>query len=383
MQNLALQTQKTCRGLTSLKLSHFRCYSNLALNLTEQPVVLTGENGAGKTNILEAISFLIPGRGLRRAKLTEIVQQGSQQPWAVATTLSQGNYSTAIGTGLETLEEGTERRVVKIDGKKISGQAPLAQHLNITWLTPQMDRLFTEGASGRRKFLDRLVYGFDPTHAQRVNQYEQALRERRKLLQERRMDPYWLNGLEDTIASHGIAILVARKHVVDELTLALREAEDHFPQATLFMEGVLETFLDTHSALETEDYFRKKLAETRNLEAETGSTPLGAHKSDLIVIFTPKGQKAAFCSTGEQKVLLLSIIMAASRLLSARKHSTPLLLLDEVIAHLDVARRSALFQVLVNLNMQVWLTGTDAVLFEELKDHAQFFHVQAGMVREI
>lgn len=383
MNHPALISTENPRGLTSLKLSHFRCYPHLSLNLSGAPVVLTGANGAGKTNILEALSFLIPGRGLRRAKLTDVVRQGSAEPWAIATTLSQGDYTTAIGTGLETLDQGSERRVVKIDGKKVSVQAPLTQHLNITWLTPQMDRLFSEGASGRRKFTDRLVYGFDPGHAQRVNQYEQAVRERRRLLQERRFDPYWLNGLEETIASQGIAILVARQQMMEELTVALGQADDHFPQAELYMDGELEEFLKSHSALEAEDYFKKKLAEGRFLEAETGSTPLGPHKSDLTVIFSPKGQKAALCSTGEQKALLLSIIMAASRLLSARKNSVPLLLLDEVIAHLDISRRSALFHALISLNMQVWLTGTDAALFQELQGNAQFFHVHAATVQEM
>ncbi|MEB3701955.1 DNA replication and repair protein RecF [Candidatus Bealeia paramacronuclearis] len=371
------------RGLTSLKLTHFRCYASLALNLNGGPVILTGANGAGKTNILEAVSFFIPGRGLRRAKLKDVVQQGQTQSWAVSAILHQGDYPLTLGTGLEALEGHSERRVVKIDGKKISGQAPLTQHLNITWLTPQMDRLFSDGASQRRKFLDRLVYGFDPGHAGRVNQYEHALRERRKLLIDRRFDPFWLGGLEETIVSQGVAILVARYTVVRELNIALQEGDTYFPEATLFLEGELESFLETHSALETEDYYKKRLMETRRLESETGSTPLGPHKSDLVVIFTPKGQHAAFCSTGEQKALLLSIIMASSRLLSARKNSTPLLLLDEVIAHLDISRRSALFHALISLNMQVWLTGTDAALFAELQGSAQFFQVHAAQVQEM
>ena len=383
MNHPAFISAENPRGLTSLKLSHFRCYSHLSLSLSGAPVVLTGANGAGKTNILEALSFLIPGRGFRRSKLIDIVHKGSGEPWGIATTLSNGAYTTAIGTGIEALDQGAERRVVKIDGKKVSGQASLAQHLNITWLTPHMDRLFSEGASGRRKFTDRLVYGFDPGHAQRVNQYEQALRERRRLLQERNFDQYWLNGLEETIASQGIAILVARQLMVEELTVALQQANDHFPQAELFMEGELEEFLKSHSALDAEDYFRKKLSGGRFLEAETGLTPLGPHKSDLTVIFSPKKQEAAFCSTGEQKALLLSIIMAASRLLSARKKSVPLLLLDEVIAHLDISRRSALFHALISLNMQVWLTGTDATLFNELQGNAQFFRVHAATVQEI
>ncbi len=361
------------RGVEKLQLSHFRSYETFNLSLDLTPVVLTGPNGVGKTNLLEAISFLIPGRGLRRARLSEIKKQGSQEPWSLSYHLKDGEGDLQIGTGQDPESPTSERRLTKINGEKAKNQSILAEWVSMVWLTPQMDRLFLDGPSERRRFLDRLVYGFDPTHASRLSRYEKALRERNLLLRQGRYDSHWLEGLEDILVNEGMAITVSRREVVGQLISVLKSQDHSFPQADLSLEGNLETLLQTHSSLEVEEEMRKVLRQNRDQDRLTGRTSLGAHRSDLFVVYPDKNQAASLCSTGEQKALLLSIVMASARLLSARTGAIPLLLLDEVVAHLDKGRRTALFEAILQLKMQVWLTGTDVSLFEELQGDAQFF----------
>jgi DNA replication and repair protein RecF len=366
-----------------LSVSDFRCYAGLRIEVDACPVVLTGANGAGKTNLLEAISFLSPGRGLRRARLSEVTRRPASAPWAVAANISGPEGAIDIGTGLaasDGADEAGERRVVKLDGELVSGPSQLAEITSVSWLTPQMDRLFVEGASGRRRFLDRLVFGLDPLHARRVAAYEKAMRERTKVLKAGRVDPAWAAALESTMAEGGVAVAAARREAVARLDAALAAAGGRFPRALLRIEGVLESWLDTMPALEAEDRFRARLAEVRGRDAEAGGAVEGPHRSDLKVAHAMKGMPAELCSTGEQKALLIAIVLANVRLQAARRSAVPILLLDEVAAHLDLARRTALFAEIAELGAQAWLTGTDAALFEAMRGYGQFFTVRDGRV---
>ena len=363
-----------------LTLTDFRNWGSLRVELGVAPVVLTGPNGAGKTNLLEALSFLAPGRGLRRAKLGQATRHGTDTGWAVNARLDASEGAAEVGTGL-VREEGTaERRQVRLDGRAAQPVA-LAGLGPVSWLTPSMDRLFVEAASGRRRFLDRLVYGDDPDHARRVASYDTALRERAKLLAERRGDASWLGALEAQMAEHGIAIACARAELVARLDVALAQDSAPFPSAALALAGEVEGWLERLPALGAEDAFREALAATRARDAEAGGAAVGPHRSDLVVTHRARGVVAAECSTGEQKALLLSIVLADARLTAARRGLAPLLLLDEVAAHLDGIRREALFDRLRALGAQAWLTGTDSSLFQGLARQAQCFDVRDGTLR--
>ena len=382
-------------SLARLTLTDFRCYSSLRVDVDARPVVLTGPNGAGKTNILEALSFLVPGRGLRGARLSDVARaepdQGPDRPirnWAVAANLTTPSGDVRIGTGRGEPSQGArEKRVVRIDGEAVRSQAQLAEHLSAQWLTPQMDRLFIEGPSARRRFLDRLVFGFDPAHAGRVSAYERALRERARLLRHgqpesgRAADPEWLNALEATMASKGVAVAAARLHLAARLgELATHDDNNAFPGASVAVSGDIELWLDEGPALQAEDRFRGALKAARHRDRENGSAGLGPHRSDLIIHHTGTGQAAALCSTGEQKALLIALVLANARLQAAERGSLPLLLLDEVAAHLDERRRRALFQEILNLGIQAWMTGTDRNLFDPLQNNAQFLGVENAAV---
>ena len=360
-----------------LKLSDFRGYGETRIEVDHRPVVLTGPNGAGKTNLLEALSMLAPGRGLRRSRLSDLDRQGGGA-WAVAAKLRRGSDEPVeVGTGRDP--EGGEKRVVRIDGKSARGQAQLANIGAIQWLTPQMDGLFLDGAGGRRRFLDRLVTGADPEHAGRLAAYDYAQRERLRLLREGRADPAWLDALEDTMARHGVAVAAARRERVQALDAATASGGP-FPQAKLRLAGAVETWLEDTPALTVEDRLKARLAEMRRIDADTGTTAEGPHRSDLDVTHVGRGQAARLCSTGEQKALLISIQLANARLVKAHSGAAPLLLLDEVAAHLDEMRRSALYDEILALGAQAWLTGTDSHLFRPLRGLGQFFRVADAAV---
>lgn len=365
-------------AVTRLSLSDFRCYMRLRLDLAARPVVLTGANGAGKTNILEALSLLAPGRGLRRASLGEIDRKGAGR-WAVNAHVATGRHSVAIGTGHER-DSGSERRAIRIDGANGRSQKDLAALLSVVWLTPEMDRLFMDGPSARRRFLDRLVTGFDADHAGRVAAYEHCVRERARLLAEGKGDGVWFDALEDGMARHGIAVAVARAQTVRRLDHAAAKGIGPFPSARLALSGAVDTWLAEKPALAAEDALRDALARARRDDAASGTTSAGPHRSDLAVRFAVKDMKAGDCSTGEQKALLLSILLAVARELAAERGQAPLLLFDEVVAHLDAARRAALFDEIAALGAQAWLTGTDELLFSGLDGRAQFFHVSDSTV---
>ncbi|HUA51486.1 MAG TPA: DNA replication/repair protein RecF [Candidatus Sulfotelmatobacter sp.] len=380
-------------AITRLQLQNFRSYDAADLRFDGRIVVLTGPNGAGKTNLLEALSFLAPGRGLRRAALGEvqrvngaaaagasardsgaIAEVHQDPPWAVAATVDTGTGPVMVGTGLER-EDGVERRALRIDGAPRRGQSALSELLTVAWLTPAMDRLFVEGASGRRRFLDRLVQGRDPHHAGRLGAYEHAMRERARLLREGRADARWLDALEDTMARHAVATAAARRALCDQLAHAVALGVGPFPAADVTLDGELEQALDRQPALALEETFRGVLAAQRALDAETGTTTRGVHRTDLKVRHRAKAAPAERCSTGEQKALLVALQLAYARLLHATTGVPPVLLLDEIAAHLDEVRRTALFDELRALSGQAWLTGTDPVLFRPLGAAAEWLSV--------
>jgi DNA replication and repair protein RecF len=393
-------------GVTRLVLTDFRNYRTARLDLDPAldrgPVVLTGANGAGKTNLLEAMSFLSPGRGLRNARLSDIDRRdvgsavGSLGPtevptsgWAVAATLATRRGPVSIGTGRigpgrDGGRDGAEgeRRTIRIDGEPAKSQAMLGERLGVLWLTPQMDRLFVEGPVGRRRLLDRLVLGLDPAHAARVARYDQALRERSRLLRDGYNDPAWFGALEEIMAAEGVAVAAARRDAVERLDRVCATAEGAFPRARLSLLGTIEGWLETMPALAAEERFGAALAEGRANDALSGGAGLGPHRSDLGVFHAEKNIAAEAASTGEQKALLIAILLAQARLQRAVRGEPPLLLLDEVAAHLDAARRATLFEVLAGLECQAWITGTDAALFAPLCGAARFLTVRDGALAE-
>jgi len=379
-------------AVTRLTLTRFRGYAAARLVTEPVPVVLTGLNGAGKTNLLEALSLLVPGRGLRRARLSELEQHGSRGGWAVAATLETALGPVELGTGSPerdpeaqpaTDDTANERRVVRIDGRTVRSQTALADHLAMVWLTPQMDRLFLEGASGRRRFFDRLVFAFDPAHAGRLSRYERALRERGRLLRQGGADPAWLAGLESEMAATGVAVTAARVDLLARLQVACAAADGPFPQPGLALAGELPQALARQPALMVEDGLRSQLAASRRIDGESGGAAAGPHRDDLVVSWPESDgstRPAALCSTGEQKALLIALILAHARLLAEGPSGPPILLLDEVAAHLDGNRRSALYQAILGLRAQAWLTGTDEHLFHALGHHARWFTIEAARV---
>jgi DNA replication and repair protein RecF len=377
-------------GVTRLVLTDFRNYASARLDLDAGPVVLTGPNGAGKTNLLEAVSFLSPGRGLRNTRLGDVDRRSAENDgplngWAVAATVQTRRGGVRIGTGRDG--NTGERRVVRIDGEPARGQIALGERLGIVWLTPQMDRLFIEGPAGRRRLLDRLVLGLDPAHAGRVAAYEQALRERSRLLragslENRQADPVWLSALEEIIAEKGVAVAAARRDAVEQLDRACAEASGPFPHARLTLRGDAEDWLVDHPALATEERLKAALVASRSADAVTGGAAVGPHRSDLDVIHAEKRVAAEHASTGEQKALLISILLAHAQLQRRIRGEPPVLLLDEVAAHLDAIRRNALFEILAGLESQAWLTGTDAALFAPLRSTARFLSVADGILSD-
>jgi DNA replication and repair protein RecF len=373
-------------AVRQVRISDFRNYRRLRLDCGVAPVVLVGANGAGKTNLLEALSFLAPGRGLRRARLDEVTRRPDGTSWAVAATLETPDGRLVIGTGLEPGQgEGSApRRVVRIDGQPAASQAALGLHVAAVWLTPQLDRLFLDGASERRRFLDRLVTALHPGHAGDVAAYENALRQRARLLADGRQtgsrDPHWLAALEDTLARHGVALAFNRADTVQRLDAAARLGVGPFPRAALAMAGEIDGWLGSMAALDAEDRLRAELAGSRLRDAEAGTTSIGPHRSDLAVRYLDLDLPAAEGSTGQQKALMVSIALAHARLVALSRGRAPLLLLDEIAAHLDAERRAALFEEVVALGVQSWMTGTDAGLFTPLAGRAQVLRVADGTV---
>lgn len=372
-------------AVRSLQLSNFRNYHFSELNVSTTPVVLTGANGAGKTNILEAISFLIPGRGLRKARLAEIDRKTlTRARWAVSAEVGMGEHITHIGTGRQELsgdELHGDKRIVKIDGKRIRGQADLTRHFAVVWLVPQLDQLFMEGASARRKFLDRMVFCFEPEHASRVNAYDHSMRERNRLLQDGIADDAWLTVLEQKMAEKSVEIAFSRMKTVERLNHSIMMSPRSFPKARAELFGRTEEMLrqGTDIATATAEMLRAYSA-SRQQDRASGRAAHGAHKASLSVHHLQKDMAAESCSTGEQKAMLLSLVMAQVRASVISGERVPVLLLDEVIAHLDESRRSELFNEIVELGAQVWMTGTDDEAFAGLRGKATFLRVEHGII---
>ncbi len=380
-----MSTQPTpTYGLTRLSLTAFRSYEELLVKCDARPVVLTGENGEGKTNLLEAISLLSPGKGFRNASGEHLLNRNSpDKVWAVSATIETPNGNTQVGFGLdpEAHARGRERRLVRIDQTNVRSQSELSQHLQVSWLTPNMDRLLQEAPLERRRFLDRLVFGFDPEHANRVKHYEHATRERLHLLKDGRATDSWLAALENAMVENGMAMTTAREETLSRLTAHLKHATTRFPRAHLRMTGwVDDLFAEGKSSIEIEELYRQKLIENRAKDAMIGMTRTGPHRSDFLCFFDDEVTPAAQCSTGEQKALLLSITLAAARMQRELKKGVPILLLDEVVAHLDPHRRRDLFDEIEALQLQTWMSGTDFQMFEDLGDRAQHFYVENGIL---
>ncbi|HWT63252.1 MAG TPA: DNA replication/repair protein RecF [Ochrobactrum sp.] len=370
-----------------LKLSDFRNYSELTLPLGPGHVVLTGENGSGKTNLIEALSFLSPGRGLRRASYDDVARtngpETKHEGFAIHALLDCMIYGDVeIGTG--TTGGGEGGRKVRISGVAASGDE-LLDYARILWVVPSMDGLFTGGASDRRRFLDRMVLAIDTGHGKRVLDYEKAMRSRNRLLNDGNSDNQWLEAIESQMAELGIAIAAARAEAMRMIAAMIERlpGEGPFPKADCFLEGSLEQRIGLEAALDLEEDFRRTLRDGRARDRVAGRTLDGPHRTDLIVQHRPKSMPAALCSTGEQKALLIGLILAHARLTGELSGMAPILLLDEIAAHLDTGRRAALFGILDDLGGQAFMTGTDRSLFEALEGDAQFFNVAAGELTKI
>lgn len=409
MNNLAydiysLSCEKS--GVSRLTLTDFRNYQFLRINTNANIVVIFGENGSGKTNILESISFLTPGRGLRNAKLADVKRisfdmSNEYNPekislfnWAISAEAYLGAESFNIGTAVEQTsreyisEENEEdnhyfeRRIVKLDGNKLSSQAELGKYISVIWLTPQMDRLFRGGSQPRRSFLDRLVFAFDAEHAKRLLNFEHYYKEWYKLIKTGKGDNLWLSGLEENMATVGVAIAAARREQIARLnTFIEKEPDDVFPNVKLELDGTIERMLDTLPAIDVEDKYKNLLASQRKNILLNESVD-GINRTDFKVFYRKKKMPAELCSTGEQKSLLISIILAQARCQSLHRGFAPILLLDEIVAHLDDEKREALLQKIKELGAQAWITTTNPELFTNLRGCAQFFKVDNNQIFE-
>jgi len=368
--------------IRKLTLTDFRNYASLSLQLAPGMVVFSGENGAGKTNLLEAVSLLSPGRGLRRAPYADVAREGSPRGFAVHASLEgpQGSFEIGTGTaGADAVGEGGRR--VRINATQSSADDML-DWLRVLWLTPAMDALFTGPAGDRRRFLDRLVLAVDPAHGRRAQDYEKAMRSRNRLLSDGSRDWAFFDAIEMQMVEAGTAIAAARAEMVRLLVAMIDKLpEGPFPKADLALDGALEAMVGHAPAVDIEENFRRALASGRERDRAAGRTLDGPHRSDLIVRHRPKSMPAELCSTGEQKALLVGIVLSHARLSGEMSGSVPILLLDEIAAHLDPGRRAALFSILEELGCQTFMTGTEAALFSSIRGRAQFLTVDHGSVR--
>jgi DNA replication and repair protein RecF len=346
------------------------------------PVVLVGPNGVGKTNLIEAISILVPGRGLRRATLEELAFSEGDGSWAVAAEVEGALGLATLGTGIAPPVEGeTPSRLCRIDREPVASVAAFADHVRVLWLTPAMDGLFLGPASERRRFLDRLAATVDATHASRTAALERALRSRNRLLEDPRPDPHWLDAVEHETAELAVAVAALRAETVRRLQGALAaRAQTAFPPASIALDGWMEQALVSQSAVEVEDRYRTVLRDGRGRDAQAGRTLDGPHLSDLQVRYAAKNIAAADASTGEQKALLIGLVLAHAGLVAEMAGFAPILLLDEVVAHLDPARRRALYDEVAGLGAQVWMTGADPAAFADIAGRAEMFDVTPGKI---
>jgi DNA replication and repair protein RecF len=372
-----------------LALTNFRSYASATMETDAGPQVIAGPNGSGKTNLLEALSLLAPGQGLRRVPFGDLARSSGDGGFAVSARAHTLAGPADLGTGLAPGAGGQGERVgriVKIDGAARSGSGALADYLEIVWVTPAMDGLFTGPGSERRRFLDRLILCFDPAYRKIAGRFERAMTSRNRLLADGVRDDAQLSGFERVMAEAGVAVAAARLEAVAAMAAIVekrrsRDPNSAFPWSSFRIEGGIESDLDRLSAIEAEDAYTRLLAEVRERDRAAGRTLDGPHRSDLIVEHGPKALLARHCSTGEQKALLLGLVLAHAELLRERQEgASPLLLLDEITAHLDADRRAALFAEILRLGAQAWMTGTDASAFESLAGKGRFWRVREGKV---
>jgi DNA replication and repair protein RecF len=363
-----------------LNLHNFRNYHSASLEAGAGTTALVGPNGAGKTNLIEAISFLAPGRGLRRATLGEIAFNEGDGSWAVAAEIEGALGLATLGTGIDPpSEDETAQRQCRIDREPVPSAAAFADHLRVIWLVPAMDSLFTGAPSERRRFLDRLAFAVDAEHATRVNALERSLRSRNRLLEQARADSHWLEAVEHETAELAVAVASLRVETVRRLAAVLDTRKDSpFPPVEVAIDGWLEQLVPEYPASDVEQRYRAVLRDNRGRDAAAGRTLDGPHLSDLKVVYAAKGIPAADASTGEQKALLIGLVLAHARLLSEMAGAAPILLLDEVLAHLDPTRRQALHRELAELGAQAWMTGADPALFREIDSLAGMVEVKSG-----
>lgn len=368
-----------------LAASTFRNYAELVMATGPEPVVLKGPNGSGKTNILEAVSLLAPGQGIRQAQFPDLASASGPGGWALSARVHTEHGNVLIQTSLAPTG-GSDRtgRSVRIDGEVKTGSGALADYVEMVWLTPATDGLFTGSGTERRRFLDRLILCFDPAHRTRAGKFERAMAQRNRMLADGITASAQLDGLEIVMAETGIALAAARAEAVAALRAVTeerlkRDPESPFPWSRIALEGDIDRDLAVRPAVDVEDSYIARLRNVRDRDRGAGRTLDGPHRTDLVVGHGPKDMPAKLCSTGEQKALLLGLVLAHAELVTARRDGmAPILLLDEVTAHLDEARRAALFAELLRLGSQAWLTGTDAEAFAALRGKAQFWTVSNG-----
>ena len=367
-----------------LSLTHFRNYRAASLQTRGDMVVLVGPNGAGKTNCIEAVSFLSPGRGLRRATLDDVADIQGDGSWAVSAEVEGALGLATLGTGIEppTGENAPTSRRCRIDREPVGSAAAFGDHLRMVWLTPSMDGLFAGAASERRRFFDRLVLAIDSEHSSRISALERALRSRNRLLEVRNFDDHWCDAIERETAELAVAVAATRGQTLARLAAMLRQrgAQSAFPSAEIALDGWMENALMSEPATTIEDRYREILRQGRARDAAAGRTLDGPHLTDLQVIYAPKNMAARDASTGEQKALLIGLVLAHANLVAEMTGTIPLLLLDEVVAHLDPNRRKALFAELSTLGSQVWMTGADPAAFADIGAQGEIFDVESGRI---
>src|SRR3984957_11793058 len=375
-----INSARICR----LTLTNFRSYHAASLALEGGPVVLVGPNGAGKTNLLEAISCLSRGCGRCGGSIGEVSFSEGDGAWAVSAEVEGALGLVTLGTGIEppAAEDAAPARKYRVDREPVASATAFADHLRVIWLVPAMDQLFSGPAGERRRFIDRLVLAVDAEHGSRVNALERSLRSRNRLLESPHPDPHWLDASEHETAELAVAVAAARAETVRRLAAALAaNRAGAFPAAEIALEGWMETLVLSHPAVEVEDRYRAVLKENRARDAAAGRTLDGPHLSDLAVIYEPKGIAARDASTGEQKALLIGLVLAHAGLVADMTGMAPVMLLDEVVAHLDPSRRTALYDALDRLGAQIWMTGADPAAFAELGGRAQVLEVTPGRVQ--
>jgi len=368
-------------SIRRLNLHNFRNYHAASLEADAPTIVLVGPNGAGKTNLIEAISFLAPGRGLRRATLNEVAFSEGDGSWAVAAEIEGALGLATLGTGIERPadDDVAIQRRCRIDREPVPSPAAFADHLRVVWLVPAMDTLFAGAPSERRRLLDRLALAVDAEHSSRVNALERSLRSRNRLLEDVRTDSHWLDAVEHETAELAVAVAGLRVETVRRLDGVLAKRKDSpFPPVEIAIDGWLDALVPQHPAGEIEERYRAVLRDNRSRDAAAGRTLDGPHLSDLKVVYAAKSIPAAEASTGEQKALLIGLVLAHARLLREMTEAAPVLLLDEVLAHLDPARRAALYGELAELGAQAWMTGADPAIFREMQSPAEIVEVKSG-----